>query len=161
MTRKKAKPYHIERTTEGCDEVFLVIGPGSERPIVAVAFWEAEAEAFAVARRVTAALNACEGIATEELEETVMVAKKPKPYWYQRYKDRWDESFNIYGPGDERPIVGVDCWEAEAEAEADARRITAAFNAYEGIATEELEKTVMVAKKSRTRRGSRRRIQED
>ena len=92
-----------------------------------------------------------------------MVAKKPKPYWYQRYKDRWDESFNIYGPGDERPIVGVPFWEAEAEAETEAvaRRITAAFNACDGIATKELEETVMVAKKSRTRRASRRPIQED
>ena len=66
MKRKATKPYHIQRTTEGCDEVFLVCGPGSERPIVGVAFWEAEAEAFAVARRITAALNACEGIATEK-----------------------------------------------------------------------------------------------
>lgn len=90
-----------------------------------------------------------------------MTGRKPKPYWYQRYKDGCDETFDIYGPGSERPIVGVHFWEAEAEAEAVARRITAALNACEGIATEELEETVMVAKKSRTRRASRRPIQED
>jgi hypothetical protein len=90
-----------------------------------------------------------------------MTSKRPKPYWYQRDKEGCDEIFVVYGPDSERPIVGVAFWEAEAEAEAVARRITAAFNACEGIATEELEQTVLVAKKSRTRRASGRPTQED
>ncbi len=72
----KRNPYRYERSTDGCDETFDIYSPGDERPMVSVGFWEAEAEAEAKARRITAALNACEGIPTEALEQGLTFAKK-------------------------------------------------------------------------------------
>ena len=60
--------YYYERGKDGCDETFDIYAPGDTRPMVCIGFWEAEAEAEAKARRIVAALNACDGVSTEELE---------------------------------------------------------------------------------------------
>ncbi len=63
-------------------------------------------------------------------------------YRYERGTDGCDETFDIFAPGEERPMVSIGFWEAEAEAEAKARRIVATLNACEGIPTEELERSL-------------------
>lgn len=61
--------YRYEHSTSGCDREFVIFCPGSERPMCSIPFWDAEVEAEALARRIVAALNACEGVSTEELEQ--------------------------------------------------------------------------------------------
>jgi hypothetical protein len=63
--------YRYERGTDGCDETFDIYAPDEKRPMVSIAFWEAEAKAEATACRIVAALNACEGISTDELERVL------------------------------------------------------------------------------------------
>jgi hypothetical protein len=67
MARKRQQ-YWYKRGVDGCDETFDIYAPGDERPFTCVAFWEEEEWAEGHARRVVAALNACEGIPTEALE---------------------------------------------------------------------------------------------
>ena len=54
---------------------------------------------------------------------------KPTAYRYERGTDGTDETFDILKP-DGSHLVSVHFWEAEAEAEADARLITDALNAF-------------------------------
>ena len=54
------------------------------------------------------------------------------PYRYERSTDRCEETFDIYGPDEESPLVSIRTWDAEAQAEEAARRITAILNTQEG-----------------------------
>ncbi len=51
-------------------------------------------------------------------------------YRYERSKDGCDETFDIYGPGDEKPMISLGFWDAEAKTEVTARRIVDALNAW-------------------------------
>ena len=53
------------------------------------------------------------------------------PYRYERSTDRCEETFDIYGPDEESPLVSIRTWDAEAQAEEAARRITAILNTRE------------------------------
>jgi hypothetical protein len=68
--------YRYQRSTDGCDETFDIYAPGESRPFTCIAFWDAREWAEAHARRIVAALNACEGVPIEALERGVTVAKK-------------------------------------------------------------------------------------
>ncbi len=68
--------YRCQRSTDGVDETFDLYEPGKERPFASIAFWEAEEWAENLARRTVAALNVCEGVPTEMLEQGVTVVKK-------------------------------------------------------------------------------------
>ncbi len=68
--------YHCQRSKDGVDETFDLYEPGKERPFASIAFWEAEEWAENLARRTVAALNVCEGVPTEVLEQGVTVGKK-------------------------------------------------------------------------------------
>lgn len=50
----------------------------------------------------------------------------PGPYTCLRSRDGCDETFDIYAPGKDRPLVSIGFWEQEEEAEATARLFTAA-----------------------------------
>ena len=53
-------------------------------------------------------------------------------YRYERSTDRCEETFDIYGPDEESPLVSIRTWDAEVQAEEAARRITAILNTREG-----------------------------
>jgi hypothetical protein len=68
--------YRYQRSTDGCDRTFDIYEPGEERPFTVAAFWKADERTEEFARRVVAALNACDGVPTEALERGVTVARK-------------------------------------------------------------------------------------
>lgn len=53
-----------------------------------------------------------------------------KPYTYSRGTDGCDKTFDIYDGNDDL-LVSVHFWEREAEAEAEAKLIVNALNAYQ------------------------------
>jgi hypothetical protein len=134
--KRGMQTYWYARGTDGVDNTFDIYAPGEEQPFTSVAFWDAEEWAEAHARRVVAALNTCDGVPTEALEQGVT---ERQPYRHARVKDEREDSFDIYGPQGERAILGVSVGDCEAEAEAKARRVVAVLNACEGISTVELE----------------------
>ena len=73
--QKETNRYRYERSTDGCDHTFEIFAPGRDRPFTGIAFWEAEEWAESLARRIVAALNACEGITTEALEGLTFAKK--------------------------------------------------------------------------------------
>jgi len=56
-------PYTYRRSTDGCDETFDVVDGPSGECITSFHFWEAEAQAKALARWVVAALNLTHALA--------------------------------------------------------------------------------------------------
>jgi hypothetical protein len=68
--------YRCERSTDGVGETFDLYEPGKERPFTSIAFRDAAEWAENLARRTVAALNVCEGVPTEVLEQGVTVEKK-------------------------------------------------------------------------------------
>ncbi len=75
--------YHFRRDKDGCDDTMELYAIGQERPFACIRFWDEPdtddaTEAEALARRVVAALNACEGVSTEALERRRRVKRRSR-----------------------------------------------------------------------------------